>query len=619
MNDSARHQTPPSAAPRGPSPARRLGVAVWLLALGLGCQPRVTEPPRGGPLGAAEPDPTQPPRVALADVAPGNWQWPLDVPPTRARRFIVVSDAPLATQAGADRLARGGNATDAAITIAFVLAVVYPEAGNLGGGGFAVVRDSSGERAALDFRETAPERAHPRMYSAPAGQTRPEPLASREGHLAAGVPGSVAGLWALHRRFGATPWNALLSPAIELAEHGFAVDERLSRAITDAQAKLARFPASRALLLPDGRPPAPGAVLVNHDLALTLRRIAEQGPAGFYTGATAQLLTREMERGGGILSPADLERYVPRWRAPIEIEYRGHTLVSMPPPSSGGVALALIANMLRGDTLGADGYHSPDHVHLLAEAMRRAFADRNTLLGDPDFIAVPLGPLLAPTYGADRRSGFTRVATPSSQVAEGLPRPEGEHTTHLAVVDADGAAVSLTTTLNDFFGSGVTVTGAGFLLNDEMDDFTTEPGSANLYGLIQGDANAIAPQKRMLSSMAPTIVLDPAGAVRAVAGARGGPRIISATWQVISNIVDFGMDASSAVRAPRVHQQWYPDELALERDGFSPGQRAGLETLGYALHEVPDLASAPVIARDAESGDWTAAPDPRRGGAAAGL
>ncbi|HWO08885.1 MAG TPA: gamma-glutamyltransferase, partial [Polyangiaceae bacterium] len=321
---------------------------------------------------------------------------------------------------------------------------------------------------------------------------------------------------------------------------------------------------------------------------------------------------------GGIMTSGDLESYQPRWRTPIELEYRGHTIVSMPPPSSGGVALALIANTLRGDALGAGGYHSPAHLHLLAEAMRRAFADRNTLLGDPDFVSVPLGALLAPAYGLERRASFTRNATPSSQVAEGLPRPEGEHTTHLAVVDGDGAAVSLTTTINDFFGSGVTVSGAGFLLNDEMDDFTTEPGSPNLYGLIQGDANAIAPRKRMLSSMAPTLILDADGAVRAVAGARGGPRIITATWQVISNVLDFGMDASVAVRAPRVHQQWYPDELALEDGGFSPDQTAGLEGLGYALRFVPDLASAPLIARDTARGEWTAAPDPRRGGAAAG-
>jgi len=598
---------------------------VALIATLLACQPRLSEPPRGAAPPATEhaavraTEALAAGRVARELAAPAGWRWPLNVSPVRARRFIVVSDAPLASEAGAHQLARGGNAIDAAVAVAFVLAVVYPEAGNLGGGGFAVVRDAHGGRAALDFRETAPERAHRTMYARTAaapGDSSSRAPASREGHLAAGVPGSVAGLWALHQRYGTAPWSALLAPAIELAERGFAVDERLSRALADAEPKLARFEATRALLLPQGHPPKPGDVLQNRDLARTLHRIAEHGPAGFYTGATAEAIALEMERGGGLVTRDDLEHYEPRWRAPIEIEYRGHTLVSMPPPSSGGVALALIANMLKGDAFGV--YHSPSHVHLLAEAMRRAFADRNTLLGDPEFVSVPLGPLLAPAYAAVRRSSFGSGATPSSQVAEGLPRPEGEHTTHLAVVDDSGAAVSLTTTINDFFGSGVTVTGAGFLLNDEMDDFTTEPGSPNLYGLIQGEANSIAPRKRMLSSMAPTLVLDGDGAVRVVAGARGGPRIITATWQVISNILDFDMDASSAVRAPRVHQQWYPDELLLESGGFSPEQSAGLAALGYALRPVPDLASAPVIARDPASHEWTAAPDPRRGGAALG-
>jgi gamma-glutamyltranspeptidase/glutathione hydrolase len=539
----------------------------------------------------------------------------------------VVSDAPLATAAGVAELARGGNAIDAAVAVAFVLAVVYPEAGNLGGGGFAVVRDRQGQRAALDFRETAPARAHRDMYRQPAGPSlasaagaaaKAAPAASKEGHLSCGVPGSVAGLWALHQRFGSRPWGELLEPAVGFARDGFAVDARLARSIADAAGKLERFEASRRLLLPRGQPPADGDRLVNPDLALLLDVIAERGPAGFYVGPTAQRIVEEMERGGGIMSLADLESYRPRWRAPIEFEYGGHTLVSMPPPSSGGIALALIANILRGQALAEQGYHSPEHLHWLAEAMRRAFADRNALLGDPDFVSVPLAPLLSPEYGAERRRSVTARATPSSEIGPGLPKPEGEHTTHVAVVDADGAAVSLTTTINDFYGSGVTVTGAGFLLNDEMDDFTTEPGVPNLFGLVQGEANAIAPGKRMLSSMAPTLVLDASGAVRAVAGARGGPRIISATWQVISNVVDFGMNALAAVNAPRLHQQWLPDELLLEQGGFSPEQTASLERRGHRLRFVPDLASSPVIVRDAAAGEWTGAADPRRGGVAAG-
>jgi gamma-glutamyltranspeptidase / glutathione hydrolase len=598
---------------------RWLRGALWALALA--CQPASGGAPRAdAALASSDPAPpapaaASPAHALLAQAVHASWHLPLSNPVVRAERFLVVSDSPLATRAGVAVLEGGGNAIDATITVALVLTVVYPEAGNLGGGGFAVIRDRTGQRAALDFRETAPEHAHRDMYRSSARAT---PGASKEGHLSSGVPGSVAGLWALHQRFGSLPWPELVAPAIALAQGGFVVDARLTRAIADAAPKLARFDATRAWLLPEGKPPLEGARLSNADLARTLARIAERGPAGFYTGPTAALISAEMERGGGIMTGADLERYRAEWRAPIEFDYRGHTLVSMPPPSSGGVALALIANIAKGDELALLGYHSPEHLHLLAETMRRAFADRNTLLGDPAFVRVPLGPLLSAEYASERRRSITARATPSSEVGPGLPRPEGDHTTHIAVVDAEGAAVSLTTTINDFFGSGVTVAGAGFLLNDEMDDFTTDPGAANLFGLVQGEANAIAPGKRMLSSMAPTLLLDADGEVRAVAGARGGPRIITATWQVLSNIVDFGMNALEAVHAPRLHQQWQPDEIALEQGGFTPAQTAELERRGHRLRFVPDLASSPVILRDRATRQWTGAADARRGGEAAG-
>jgi len=602
----------------------RLRVALLALVT-LACQPA----PAGVPSASAALAPTEPPPgspaatpsgALLERAVPSSWRLPLAAPVVRSEHFLVVSDSPIATRAGVAVLDRGGNAADAVVTVALVLAVVYPEAGNLGGGGFAVVRDRTGQRTALDFRETAPERSHREMFRSGAASTLASrtPGASKEGHLSSGVPGSVAGLWALHRRFGSLPWPELMAPAIELAKGGFVVDARLTRAIGDALPKLSRFDATRAWLLPDGKPPSEGARLSNADLARTLERIAARGPAGFYTGTTAALIAGEMDRGGGIVSLADLERYRPEWRTPIEFEYRGHTLVSMPPPSSGGVALALIANIAKGDELSSLGFHSPEHLHLLAEAMRRAFADRNALLGDPAFVQVPLGPLLSASYAAERRRSITARATPSSDVGPGLPRPEGDHTTHIAVVDGEGAAVSLTTTINDFFGSGVTVTGAGFLLNDEMDDFTTDPGAPNLFGLVQGEANAIAPGKRMLSSMAPTLLLDPSGEVRAVGGARGGPRIITATWQVLSNVVDFGMNAREAVNAPRLHQQWQPDEVALEEGGFTLEQTSELERRGHHLRLVPDLASSPVIVRDPVTGHWTGASDPRRGGEAAG-
>jgi gamma-glutamyltranspeptidase/glutathione hydrolase len=316
-------------------------------------------------------------------------------------------------------------------------------------------------------------------------------------------------------------------------------------------------------------------------------------------------------------------------RDPVRRVHNDQTFVSGPrrgsDPTMVSTGAALVSALARhhparveADALAPRGYHSPEHLNLLAEAMRRAFADRNTLLGDPAFVQVPLGPLLSAEYASERRRSITARATPSNEVGPGLPRPEGDHTTHIAVVDAEGAAVSLTTTLNDFFGSGVTVTGAGFLLNDEMDDFTTDPGAPNLFGLVQGVANAIAPGKRMLSSMAPTLLLDADGEVRAVAGARGGPRIITATWQVVSNVVDFGMNALEAVHAPRLHQQWQPDEIALEQGGFTPDQIAGLERRGHRLRFVPELASSPVILRDPETRQWTGAADPRRGGEAAG-
>lgn len=473
---------------------------------------------------------------------PGAWRFDLRATPARAEHYLVDSDALLASHAGADVLGAGGNAVDAAVTVAFVLAVVYPQAGNLGGGGFAVVRSAAGERAALDFRETAPAAASRDMFldaagaarrlpAAPGSAQQPGPAASTTGHLAAGVPGSVAGLWELHRRFGSRPWPSLLAPAVKLAEEGFTVDAELARSTAEALPRLSRFPASRALFAPDGTAPAAGDTFRNPDLARVLGRIAAEGRDGFYAGATARLLLREIQRGGGLIGQADLDRYQARWRQPIEFSYRGHTIISMPPPSSGGVALALIANTLAEYPLAQLGWHSPRHLHLLAEAMSRAFADRNSLLGDPDHVPVPLAQLLSPTYAQARRG---------------------------------------------------------------------EIG------------------KRMLSSMAPTLVLDGHGDVRLVAGARGGPRIISSTWQVISNVLDFDMNVAQAVNAPRVHHQWQPEEIAVEQSGLLEGTSEELQRLGHRLRSVPDLGNAPAILRSPTGRGWTGIADPRKGGAAIG-
>lgn len=547
---------------------------------------------------------------------PDSWRFVSVHPPAAGTHGMVASDAPLATEAGVRAMQNGGNAVDAAVATAFALAVVMPEAGNIGGGGFLVVRMADGTAAALDFREKAPLRASRTMYLDSSGT--PTDL-SITGHLAAGVPGSVAGLYEAHRRFGRLPWAEVVQPAITLADGGFPVTRDFASSIRADSARLARFAASAALFLPDGRPPVEGSQWKNPDLAAALHRIAVEGPKGFYEGPTADLLVQEMERGGGLITHDDLRRYAAVWRTPIEIVYRNNRIIAMPPPSSGGIALALLANMLEGYDLAARGWHSPDAMHLIVEAMRRAFADRNHFLGDPDFVPIPQKGLMSKSYAAERRSGIDRTrATPSAAVAHGTPEPvrEGNHTTHFSVADGEGNAVALTTTVNLGFGSAVTVAGAGFLLNNEMDDFAAKPGSPNVFGLVQGDANAIAPEKRILSSMSPTIVLAPDGEPLLITGASGGPRIITAVWQVICNTIDYNMDVVNAVTAPRFHHQHLPDTVLVEAQGFPEQSVTALRAMGHALKHVSTLAIAPSILR--VNGVWHGTADPRTGGAAAG-
>ncbi|HEX7119175.1 MAG TPA: gamma-glutamyltransferase [Longimicrobiales bacterium] len=530
---------------------------------------------------------------------------------------MVASDAPLATRVGVDVLRAGGNAVDAAVATAFALAVVYPEAGNLGGGGFMVLRRADGETAALDFREKAPLAATRDMFLDETGELTDRSIT---GHLAAGVPGAVAGLWEAHRRYGSLPWEDVVAPAIRLAEDGFIVDERLASTVAGEADRLRRFPASAALFLPGGEPLRVGTRWRNPELAAVLRRIAEHGPAGFYSGETADLIVAEMRRGGGIITHEDLASYRAVWREPVEFDYRGHHIISMPPPSSGGLTLALIANILEGYDLRALGWNSPEALHLTAEAMRRAFANRNHFLGDPDFVRIPRERFLSEDFAASLRAGIDRDrATPSAEVTPGTTTAigaEGDHTTHFSVVDARGNAVALTTTINSLYGSAVTVAGAGFVLNNEMDDFAAKPGEPNQFGLVQGEANAIEPGKRMLSAMTPTIVLSPEGTPLLVTGARGGPRIISATFQVISNVVDHGMDVAAAVAAPRIHHQHLPDVLFYERGGLLPRQIRALEAIGHDVRPRATVATAPAVLR--RDGVWTGVPDPRTGGLAAG-
>jgi gamma-glutamyltranspeptidase / glutathione hydrolase len=552
-----------------------------------------------------------------ADAVPAAWPFPLTAPPVIAPRGMVATDAPLATHVGAQILERGGNAIDAAVATAFALAVVWPPAGNIGGGGFLVAQMDSGPPVALDFREMAPAAATRDMYLGPNG--KPDDRAVT-GDLAVGVPGAVAGLWAAHQRLGSLPWAELLAPAIRLADSGFVVDSDFAGTTRADSARLSHFPASAALFLPGGHPLHPGDHWRNPALATVLRRIAAQGPRGFYAGATADAIVREMHRGHGIITRADLAAYQPHWRTPITFDYRGHRVISMPPPSSGGITLALMAHMVADRPLRPLGWHTPAELHLLTETMRRAFAVRNHFLGDPDAVSIPTERLLSQSF-ADTLAATIRpdAATPSADVS--FPTgaaPEGNHTTHFSVIDNRGNAVALTTTINAGFGSASTVDGGGFLLNDEMDDFTLQPGTPNLAGLVQGDANAIAPHKRMLSSMTPTIVLDTVGRPMLVTGASGSARIITTVFQVMSNVIDFDMPINAAVSAPRVHHQHLSDTLLYERAGLPDATITSLRAMHHAIAPAPpgSLGIGASIARTPTG--VAGMPDPRLHGAAEG-
>jgi gamma-glutamyltranspeptidase/glutathione hydrolase len=529
---------------------------------------------------------------------------------------MVASDADLATKAGVDVLASGGNAVDAAVATALALAVVFPTAGNLGGGGFLVAR-VDGQAHALDFRETAPAAATHDMYKGPEGKATKE---SREGWKAVGVPGSVAGLWEAWHTLGSKKktWAELVAPAIALAEKGFAVDAPFVATIDVVKDRLAKDPASAALFLPNGAPPAVGTTWRNPDLARVLRRIAEQGPGGFYQGPVAEGIARAMKKSGGIVTAADLAAYKAKWRPPVEYQYRGRNVVGMPLPSSGGLTMAMIAHILDGFDLRSKGWHSAAQVHLAAEAMRRAFAARNEKLGDPDFVKNPIDELLSPAWAEQARATIRPDrATPSKDIlpASAAPPKEGPHTTHLSVVDADGNAAAMTTTLNAWFGASVTVPGLGLVLNDEMDDFASVPGTPNMFGLVQGEPNAIAPGKRMLSSMSPTIVLGADGKVELVLGGAGGSTIITTVFQEMSNAIDFGMDAADAVRAPRFHQQDLPDVLVLEPRALPEATVNELHAMGHETKERGHIADAPGIGRD--RGLWIGGAEPRRAGSLA--
>ncbi len=561
-----------------------------------------------------------PPRAGAARPAvvtgrpeiPSSWRLAGKAVPVTGARAMVVTAHPLASQVGVDILKQGGNAIDAAVAVGFALAVVLPDAGNIGGGGFIVYREAGGRVRTLDYREAAPRGATRDMYLDSLGNVTEQ---SVTGHLAVGVPGSVAGMHDAWKAHGQLAWAAVLAPAVRLARDGHAIDSARSDDIRDDAERLGRFPTSHGQFLPGGRPPAAGTLWKQPDLARTLQMISDSGPDAFYRGPIARLIVAEMQRGGGLITLEDLKRYRAKWRTPMQLSYRGHTIYSMPPPSSGGVTMGQILNIMEGfDTLPPLG--SAGYGHRVAEAMRRAFQDRNRWLGDPDFVDMPLERLLSKSYAAGLRAQIDlQRATPTTP-PEASSR-EGSHTTHYSIVDAEGNAASVTTTLNNGFGSAVTVTGAGFLLNDEMDDFTSAPGKPNMYGLVQGEANAIAPGKRMLSAMTPSIVLDHDGKLLMVVGTPGGPTIITTVSQVILNALDHGMSLPQAVEAPRVHHQALPDVLRYEREGLSDATVSALRGMGHQV-EMRRGTSGIVAAIMRTATGWVGVADPRYAGGAVG-
>ena len=531
---------------------------------------------------------------------------------------MVVTTDRLASRVGVDALRVGGNAVDAAVAVLLALAVVNPEAGNVGGGGFLVLRLADGTETVLDHRSVAPRAATPGMFLDAHGEVTDQSVA---GYRAAAVPGTVHGLWEAHRRFGSLAWSELVDPAVGLAD-GFVVTDRfLDSYEPDVVRRLSRFSSTARIFLPDGSPPRKGEVFRQPELAAILARIRDHGADGFYLGETARLIAAEMEGNGGLITREDLAGYRSIWREPIRAHYRGHTIVSAPPPSSGGVALAESCALLERFPLGEMEWHGPRHLHLMAEAWRRAYADRNHYLADPDFGAPPVDVLGSPAYAAWRgRDIDLHRATASFGVAPGVDdyHSAGEHTTHVSIVDPFGSSVSLTTTINSWYGGGVVVEGTGILLNNDMDDFTAKPGAPNQFGLVQGAVNAIAPGKRMLSAMTPVIVLNPGNRLYAVVGTPGGSTITTTVFQVISNLLDHRMNLALAVLAPRVHHQHLPDRIFYEQDGLPRPVLDALEGMGHVLAQRDELAGDVEAILIRPDGTREGVSDLRRGGAALG-
>jgi len=502
--------------------------------------------------------------------------------PETFNKAAVVTAHPIASEVGVTVLKKGGNAIDAAVAVQFALAVVYPNAGNIGGGGFMLYRNNMGQYDALDFRETAPKQAHRDMYLD--AQKNVIPDLSLYSALASGIPGSVAGMWDAHQKYGKLAWKELLLPAIELARKGFKISERQAREFEDHKERFVKLNPTGAAIIKNTAWKT-GDLFVQEDLANTIERIANEGRDGFYKGKTADLLIAEMNNGKGIITHQDLTSYKAAWRAPIASSYRGHKVVSMPPPSSGGTSLLALLKSVEQFPLQRWGFQTDSTIRIIVEAERYVYANRAKYLGDPDFINIPVQQLIDSTINATKLNPFNfHQATLSKNVnADVIPGYESEQTTHFNIVDEQGNAVSITTTLNDSYGSGVIVDGAGFLLNNEMDDFSIKTGVPNMYGLTGEKANEIQPGKRMLSSMTPTI-LEKDGKLFMVVGTPGGSTIITSVFQTILNVIDFGQNAQSAVSSPRFHHQWLPDRIDVEQGAIDTILRDKLTKDGYVIN-----------------------------------
>jgi gamma-glutamyltranspeptidase/glutathione hydrolase len=551
--------------------------------------------------------------------------------PVHAQHAMVVSSNEMGSKAGVEMMRAGGNAVDAAVATGFALAVVHPAAGNLGGGGFMLVRMADGKAHFIDFREEAPGAATANMYLDAQGNVIED--ASTIGYKSIGVPGSVAGLVYAEKKYGKLTLAQVMAPAIKLARDGFPLPWELARDMRE-DAYLGKFPESRRIFQRDGNYYNPGEVFRQPELARTLERIAKD-PEDFYHGEMARELAASVQKGGGLITAQDLANYEVKEREPVRGTYRGYEVISAPPPSSGGVALIETLNILEGFDLAKAGNRSAESVHLIAEAFRRAFFDRAEFMGDPDFAKLPVAELIDKKYGAAwretiapehasaskdlKRPGiFSQLEEYEREHPQGAPAHESQHTTHYSVVDADGNAVAVTTTINDWFGSRVTAEGLGFLLNDEMDDFVAKAGVPNGDGLIQGSANAIGPKKRPLSSMSPTMVLKD-GRLFLVLGSPGSSRIITTVALALIGVVDYGMNIAEAVNAPRFHNQWMPDVLSVER-GFSPDTVKVLEHMGYQIEAgIPYWSDAECLAIDLKTGERLGASDGRENGKAVGF